>query len=57
VRWTRPSGTNARTGIYPAPLYDVFEIPALKRGDRDYRVFGTMRPGSIWIDFNGTPRR
>jgi hypothetical protein len=42
---------------YPAPLSSIFEIPALRNGDMDYRVPDTMRPGNIWFDVNGTPRR
>lgn len=55
VRWTR-SDARSRGGIYPKPLADIFEIPALKRGDKDFRVPGTQRPGGIWIDVNGHAR-
>jgi chromosome segregation ATPase len=56
VRWTEPC-SDRPSGINPVPIYTVFEIPALRRGDQDYRVPGTMRPGGIWIDVNGTPRQ
>jgi hypothetical protein len=54
VRW--PSEEIGRQPFYPRPLADVFEIPALKRGDPDYRVSGTAAPLGIWIDANGRPR-
>jgi hypothetical protein len=55
VRWTEKSPVHS--AIRPAPLSAVFEIPALQNGDKDYRVPGTFRPGDIWIDVNGHPRR
>ena len=57
IRWTPSEISKHRSTIVPARLADIFEIPALQFGDRDYRVSGTMRPGGIWTDVNGAARR
>lgn len=53
VRWTLPAA--GQSANYPARLSSQFEIPALQRGDVDFRVPGTRAPAGVWFDVNGRP--